>query len=797
MPCYRTLAPRARNPRTVEPLTRPNGVSPKQRRHHHSAAAWEARKPYIVQIYVCENRPAKEVVEILQKDFNFEVCLRKLRTKLQEWGIYKTLNHSDADLRTQSVRRRKGISQSRVSLPTGDNAVNQVMKQNDGILTTLSSTAMQPLDARHVITDRNGEPAPLTQSMARDSDGRSWDISAKNSGDHAETASESVDDYCEESRVENFLTLQPKTYCLKEEISKLNHTRHRHILKDHSISRETNANCSNDLPQNPQTSTTVFEVSIRYKQVDVTIFSEDLYSGLRSLFPLRLWEEGRCFNGQLLLMNYTRLRKHVENLRTCGRFPTTNSDLIEEWELLVDGFVGNHSAFRHFDLSDPTVDSVLDNQLRVVFAQQRLEGGIDSFNDAFVKTDEEEIENSKIRTEEEEEEEEEALRTEAFGLFVTTRGALHSSFVPKEFRSFTALSYTWGSSPMDAGDASRRRLDFVDVAHDAEIEQEEKLKLQKFRKKFIRQYLLLKRATKDSSTELHQIAAKLRGYRNAWAASMTAMRQLIRLKPPTLLGALCFLCTSRAMADSSDSDRGAYLSQFTKDLEQWRNVFPEVTEAARLMWSIDIEGGPSASYQQPGGGLQCPFLLPLPIYQSGYGSEDAMLQLRETVAALIGDANEAFSLDMNGDLTGGSESDEHQDWAKPERSPPQATAWEAEFQDILVAPHITSLQGKFWGTSCFHVLILVTGIIFSLAVAFILGYSNISFGTLMGQLSPWYMEPESDSSTAHSFGDQEMFDPSLLSRPSTPLERWQPCLNSYSDPTPPSNWLSSDVIHGN
>ncbi|KAF4460886.1 hypothetical protein FALBO_12322 [Fusarium albosuccineum] len=753
MPCYRTLAPRVRSPGTLEPLTQPEGVFPKQRRHHHSAEAWETQKPVIVQLYACENRTAKEVVDILQRGFRFEVCLRKLRTKLQEWGMYKTLNHSEGNLRTRRVRGHKKGRYSSPNLLTGGDVTHKAKQQNAGIPKSLVSPVVtQPPDARHVIADSNGDTSPLPQILSQAPDGNSRNTSTKTSENHMKATSESLDDHHEESPVEDSPTLPLKTYCLRE-IPEGHDLRHHHILKDCSTSQEGLACCSDGLPQDPQSSTTVFQVSVRYSWLDVTIFSEDLYYGLRSLFPSRLWEEGRRFNGQLLLMNYTRLKAQLERLRKLEHFPNITPSLLEEWELLVDGFVGNRLAFQLFNFKDPSIYSVLDNRLRAVFAQQELDHGIESLNQAFFDVNQlfpegdDQTEGHNMRVELET-----ALRTaspEQSEREPPTASRLESTDpcprdggVSESLPNSTAEHTDLHTQTIDASwDTPGRRIRAVDVAQDPEIREQERLKLQKFRERFIRHYLLLKQATKDSSTELYRLSAGLRSYKDAWAVAMRTMRQLVRLKVPSLLGALCFLCATRAMADSVSDNEDAYKDEFIQDLVVWWKILPGIEEAALLIWNVNkidfdlklqrlrvehcwltirrrlYEYETRRLYQTTGRETFTPPTR-FPYY---YSEPNAMQQLRESVAGLISTAHKTFGLETEPGLNGWQQIDKGQSLAHTKSSTPQATRWDIEPPDMLIAPNALFLKNKFQGTRCFNIVLLVTSIMFALVVLFILG----------------------------------------------------------------------------
>ncbi|KAI1159926.1 hypothetical protein F5B18DRAFT_655137 [Nemania serpens] len=100
------------------------------------------------------------------------------------------------------------------------------------------------------------------------------------------------------------------------------------------------------------------------------------------------------------------------------------------------------------------------------------------------------------------------------------------------------------------------------------------------------------------------------------------MRGLSRLESPKLIDALCFLCVSRAVAETARDDRDAYISAFSRDLEEWREGFPELDEVSRFMWEIDLDSVPELQPQ----------------------ANTKIQQLRESVAALIAKANAMFGL---------------------------------------------------------------------------------------------------------------------------------------------------------
>ncbi|KAI1740983.1 hypothetical protein F4680DRAFT_416836 [Xylaria scruposa] len=88
---YRPIAskPVAIVDRSSKPLVQLNNRVVKQRRNHHTAVDWDSKKQTIIQLYATENKPAKEVIEILRSELAFSTSRRQLFNKLSEWEIQK------------------------------------------------------------------------------------------------------------------------------------------------------------------------------------------------------------------------------------------------------------------------------------------------------------------------------------------------------------------------------------------------------------------------------------------------------------------------------------------------------------------------------------------------------------------------------------------------------------------------------------------------------------------------------------------------------------------------------------
>ncbi|RYP70392.1 hypothetical protein DL771_005513 [Monosporascus sp. 5C6A] len=470
------------------------------------------------------------------------------------------------------------------------------------------------------------------------------------------------------------------------------------MLKDRSSLSQKLANCACDqcLFDDRRTPRTIFEVSVSQQRLDIIIFSQGLHSDLESLLPIRFGGFSETFDCKLFLKHYTALKTHLDKLRSPGYAPKTTQDLIEEWSLLVDGFLGNRSAFRCFGFQELSDSELLDDQLREVFAQQELEYGIEAFDRAYIETDEREKDSDL-----------DSVSPPA------DEGDSKNPYIEKEKRDCTAMDLMWIRLPV---------LDYLletDAGEDTfEKEIRQKERLRKFRSRFIRQYERLRRVAQNPSTTLYQLSGQLPYHRQAWHIAMVTMRRLSRLKPPDPIGILCFLCVSRAVAETADDDRDAYISAFSQDLEQWRQISPAIDEMARLMWGITFE------------------YIPLP--QPTDLQHTAMLQLRDSVARLVANANGMFGLgDWNlhnkTDKPGSSLlSPRNVNQALPdmEFSYPQIIAREKEPPDRLICPATSFLQERLQETPAPHhppnIITLVTSITFALVVYFMLGFAYLS-----------------------------------------------------------------------
>ncbi|KAI0408518.1 hypothetical protein F4802DRAFT_416362 [Xylaria palmicola] len=252
------------------------------------------------------------------------------------------------------------------------------------------------------------------------------------------------------------------------------------------------------------------------------------------------------------------------------------------------------------------------------------------------------------------------------------------------------------------------------------MRQEERL--WKFRSSFNEQYKRLKRAAQVYSTILGPYSWQLQNSRQAWAVAITTMRRLSRLESsPKLMEALCFLCASRAVAETAQDTRDAYISAFSQDLSNWGEILPEIKEISGFMWGINWD------------------FVPKPQPQSSSEIE----QLRESVAALLVKTNEMFSLGHHSPhekTTDGGGGSSQQCLGNIEQAPramkppdPLATA---QRQKI---PPDRNCHREGTPAPLTNVVVLVTSVIFALIVHFMLGLVWFSLPTILGLPNPWHI----------------------------------------------------------
>ncbi|KAI1357705.1 hypothetical protein F5Y08DRAFT_323674 [Xylaria arbuscula] len=300
-------------------------------------------------------------------------------------------------------------------------------------------------------------------------------------------------------------------------------------------------------------------------------------------------------------------------------------------------------------------------------------------------------------------------------------------------------------------------------------------RLQVFRLNFIEQYKLLAKAAKDPSARIRLVNQGVHGHEQGWASAMVAMRQLVRLKRPSLVDVLCFLCVSRAVAETHNKNKDIYVSAFNHGLEQWRLTYLEIENAVRLMWGITFEFPPQL--------------------RATAKQYNELLQLRNSVAALIEVEDDRFGLggwerqnkmnlsrdnhpQSSGNINQASRYGAFSDhlWSSKEVEPP----------DRQICPAITDLHRRTRGKSCWEIATTVSTTTFALVVHFILGSFYNSASDVLGLTNPWYTASSRTASTARGQSSETRFssrtdtvESTLLSRPPSPL---QPVYPNFGTP---------------
>ncbi|RWA12168.1 hypothetical protein EKO27_g2926 [Xylaria grammica] len=232
------------------------------------------------------------------------------------------------------------------------------------------------------------------------------------------------------------------------------------------------------------------------------------------------------------------------------------------------------------------------------------------------------------------------------------------------------------------------------------------------------------------------------------------MRKLSRLEsPPELTNALCFLCVSRAVAETAERDRNAYITGFEQDLAKWADILPGIKKICSLIWKIRWDA--------------------IPRLQPHFSTK--LKQLRKSVAELLMRANTILGLKPHGadqEHPGKLEIQSQQRRANIEYGslatespdPPPTTARQKKPPDR--DPH----QDKPLPFTA--MVTLVKSIVFALVVHFILSlYILTPTGVMLP--NPWQNRPSQDATDFQA----------------TPLETYQPSYSGTSTQPCPSTDL--------
>jgi hypothetical protein len=481
----------------------------------------------------------------------------------------------------------------------------------------------------------------------------------------------------------------------------------------------------------------VFKVTVSEQQLSVAIFSKSLHQDLESCLRIQVGGVGEEFDGRILLGHYTALQTHINDLRSLGHWAL---GLVEELKLLVEGFLSNPAVFRCFGFHDLLSSGLLADQLReVLCARQELECGIDLLDEAFIETDVRET-NLDADVLSPLQDLDSAIE-ESCGCTLVRRGSWWDCYKSNgSYKPWCQWAAVEGLEDVEDERPMARELRIINLRDIVEKIQKEELerticeekqpfegtwekdehqrkiyqkvkeleemleqdqRLRRFHSRFRSEYERLSQAIQDPSEfSLHELARELQGHRKAWGAAVTTMRRLSRLKTPSsVMDVLCFLCLSRAVPECVEDGGTACLSAFAEDLENWKQLYPEIEEVSRRLWQIPVE--PFTKTTSTG----------------RQATHTALLQLRDSVAVLVGQANGLFGLQprssspMDLDVL---EDPQSTSGDMPSFDSPQPAEAEKESPDRLLCPKIAIF------------LKVVTGIIFALVVYFVMGESTLS-----------------------------------------------------------------------
>ncbi|KAF1936341.1 hypothetical protein EJ02DRAFT_359368, partial [Clathrospora elynae] len=70
---------------------------------------WASYKDRIIELHILENRPLREVREIMEKEFGFCAVIRQYRNRISEWKLDKNIKPDEMESIVRKRQRRKLI----------------------------------------------------------------------------------------------------------------------------------------------------------------------------------------------------------------------------------------------------------------------------------------------------------------------------------------------------------------------------------------------------------------------------------------------------------------------------------------------------------------------------------------------------------------------------------------------------------------------------------------------------------------------------------------------------------------
>ncbi|KAK4195060.1 Clr5 domain-containing protein [Triangularia verruculosa] len=76
----------------------------------HRRVDWEAHRSTFEDLYVVQDKPLPEVIEIMKRDFNVDATIKMYKKRIKAWGMFKNINGDEmlAMIRIKQHRHRQG-----------------------------------------------------------------------------------------------------------------------------------------------------------------------------------------------------------------------------------------------------------------------------------------------------------------------------------------------------------------------------------------------------------------------------------------------------------------------------------------------------------------------------------------------------------------------------------------------------------------------------------------------------------------------------------------------------------------
>ncbi|TGO47402.1 hypothetical protein BCON_0279g00010 [Botryotinia convoluta] len=99
------------NPSMVKPpMLPPSKITARPAPKEHSTEEWERQRLTFTQLYITEDKPLKEVMKIMEKEYGFHATPRQYKRRIEQWKLDKNIKENDMRviLRKDLKRKREG-----------------------------------------------------------------------------------------------------------------------------------------------------------------------------------------------------------------------------------------------------------------------------------------------------------------------------------------------------------------------------------------------------------------------------------------------------------------------------------------------------------------------------------------------------------------------------------------------------------------------------------------------------------------------------------------------------------------